>query len=101
MPRSWRRIMDSEIDIAPALPALGQSLKGGCHCGNISIEMTLTQTAASYIPRACDCDFCRKHSAAYVSDPKGSLSIKVKDNDALGAYRQGEQRSRVSHLPEL
>ena len=65
------------------------TLSGGCHCGNIRIELELTRAPESYNPRACDCDFCTKHSAAYVSEPKGSLAIRVKDAGKIGRYRQG------------
>ena len=40
-------------------------------------------------PRACDCSFCQKHGAAYVSDPAGRLCISVETADALRRYRQG------------
>eukprot|EP01040_Poterioochromonas_malhamensis_P009608 gene9608-10432_t len=66
--------------------ALNQKIIGGCYCKNISLVMTLPP--AEYQARACDCEFCRKHSAAYVSDPKGSLEIKVKETSALGRFRQ-------------
>jgi len=62
---------------------------GGCDCGNLSVEMELSEPSDSYRPRACDCRFCRKHAAAYVSDPKGSLRIKVRETELLGRYRQG------------
>jgi hypothetical protein len=62
---------------------------GGCDCGNLSVEMELSEPFDSYRPRACDCSFCRKHAAAYVSDPKGSLLIKVRQTELLGRYRQG------------
>lgn len=65
------------------------SLRGGCHCGAIRVELELTREPATYTPRACDCDYCRKHSAAYVSDPGGRLHIEVRDQAALGRYRQG------------
>jgi hypothetical protein len=65
------------------------SLRGGCHCGNLRIEMTLSREARSYQPRACDCDFCRMHGAAYVSDPLGSLVVRIKDDSHRGSYRQG------------
>ena len=65
------------------------SLKGGCHCGNLRIEMTLSRDARSYQPRACDCDFCRMHGAAYVSDPEGSLFVRIKATPDRGSYRQG------------
>ena len=41
------------------------------------------------VPRACDCSFCRKHGAAYVSDPAGQLSVTLQSSDALRRYRQG------------
>ncbi len=64
---------------------------GGCHCGNIALEMEITGKPDSYNPRACDCDFCRKHAASYVSDPHGKLVILVKNEANLGKYRQGSE----------
>jgi hypothetical protein len=64
-------------------------LSGGCHCGNIRIELTLTRSAGSYNPRACDCDFCRKHRAAYLSDPQGSLLIRIRNEADTSRYAQG------------
>jgi hypothetical protein len=62
---------------------------GGCHCENIRVEIDLTREPGTYNPRACDCDFCQKHGAAYVSDVHGSLVIRIKDQRAGGRYRQG------------
>jgi hypothetical protein len=64
-------------------------LKGGCHCGNILVEIELARPPSEYSPRACDCNFCRKHGASYVSDPQGSLLIRIKDRRESGRYRQG------------
>jgi hypothetical protein len=64
-------------------------VSGGCHCGNVRVDMQLTEESGSYHPRACDCDFCRKHGAAYVSDPQGSLGIRIQDARDLRSYRQG------------
>jgi hypothetical protein len=64
-------------------------LNGGCYCGNIVVVMELARPPGAYEPRACDCDFCRKHGAAYVSDARGSLSINVLDKHRLQRYRQG------------
>lgn len=64
-------------------------VNGGCHCGNIVAELGLPHAPDTYNPRACDCDFCRKHCASYVSDPKGSLLIRIKDEQNAGRYRQG------------
>jgi hypothetical protein len=64
-------------------------LRGGCHCGNVALEVQLSRAVDSYRPRVCDCEFCRKHGAAYVSDPDGALLLRVRDAARLGSYRQG------------
>lgn len=64
-------------------------VSGGCHCGNILVNLQLANEPASYRPRACDCDFCRKHGAAYISDPRGLLRLQVSDPQQRGTYRQG------------
>jgi hypothetical protein len=64
-------------------------LNGGCHCYNIHVEVELPHAPSTYKPRACDCDFCRKHGATYISDPQGAVCLQVKDVHQLGRYRQG------------
>ena len=63
------------------------STKGSCHCGNIEFQLQLTQAIETYTARACQCSFCRKHNATYISDPQGSLSIQVKQKSELSRYR--------------
>lgn len=50
--------------------------------------MTATWSPHAIAPRACDCDFCQRHGAAWVSDPRGALQIRAGDA-ALLRYRQG------------
>ena len=69
------------------------TLSGGCHCGNIHIDMALTKASAEYSPRACDCDFCRKHGASYISDPQGTLRMTVRNFADFGRYKQGSGAS--------
>jgi hypothetical protein len=64
-------------------------LSGGCHCGNIAVTVELARDAGAYHPRACDCDFCRKHGAAWVSDPQGSLLIQLRAERDASRYAQG------------
>ena len=66
-------------------------VSGACHCGNIHLHLELSQPPGDYSPRACDCDFCRKHGAAYLSDPHGRLQIEVCDTACMGKYRHGSQ----------
>jgi hypothetical protein len=70
-------------------------LSGGCHCGNIAVELELPRSPATYHPRACDCEFCRKHGAAYVSDPKGALRIRIRDERDAGRYTQGSGMAKL------
>lgn len=62
---------------------------GGCHCGNIKFEMEIALEPSSYNPRACDCEFCSKHGAMYISDKNGKLIISVKNETNLSKYQQG------------
>ena len=69
--------------------------RGGCYCGNIRIVASFSQYLSSYEPRACDCDFCRKHGAAYVSDPQGSLSVEIGNDLEVNRFRQGSNTAEM------
>ena len=69
-------------------------LQGACHCGKVRFEFRTTMSPAEFTPRACDCSFCLKHGASYLSDPDGSVSIQAKGSDAIGEYRQGSGGAR-------
>jgi hypothetical protein len=62
---------------------------GGCYCGNISFEIETSKSITEYQPRACDCDFCTKHGAAYLSDKSGHFKVRVRSESDLGRYKQG------------
>ena len=64
-------------------------LEGGCHCGNISVLYRTGVAPEEAVPRACQCDFCRKHTTSAVSDPDGDLTISVRDGDLLNRYQFG------------
>jgi hypothetical protein len=62
-------------------------LRGGCHCGNITVgfETALDPTTLSL--RACQCSFCRRHGGVTTSGPAGRLVIKVRQAAHLQKYR--------------
>jgi len=66
-------------------------LSGSCHCGNLSFEMQITDEPVSYATRSCDCEFCCKHGASYLSDKDGKLTISIIDQSNLQKYRQGSK----------
>jgi hypothetical protein len=67
------------------------TVTGGCYCGNVLLHIRLPRPPKAYNPRACDCGFCRKHGAAYISDRSGSLEIAIGTATDRGSYRQGSE----------
>ncbi|MFZ5844514.1 MAG: aldehyde-activating protein [Pseudomonadota bacterium] len=67
------------------------TLTGSCYCGNLQLAIGLSQSPADYQPRACDCEFCCKHGAAWLSDPDGVLTITVRDDARLRRLKQGDE----------
>lgn len=68
---------------------------GGCYCGNIRVVASFSQEFAAYNPRACDCDFCMRHGAAYVSDPLGSLALHIGNDLEVNRFRQGSNTAEM------
>lgn len=68
---------------------IAPTLRGGCHCGRLRVAYSTAIDPSTVEPRACDCSFCEKHGAAYVSDASGQLSITVAEPRDLRRYRQG------------
>ena len=66
------------------------ALRGGCHCGAIGVEIETPWAPAEFSPRACDCSFCTRHGAAWVSDARGRLAIRFEPAQ-LQRYRQGDE----------
>lgn len=56
-------------------------------------QADLRNNAGHYTPRACDCSFCVKHGAAYLSDAQGRLTIRAENLDSLRHYRQGSRNA--------
>lgn len=66
----------------------GSTHTGGCHCGALHWRFQSGLDLTALAPRACDCDFCQRHAAAWVSDAGGELHIEA-DGARLQRYRQG------------
>lgn len=76
------------------LTTQAMTMRGSCHCGRLRVEFSTGQDPASIVPRACDCSFCQKHGATYISDPAGRLSVIESEPDATREYRQGSNAAR-------
>lgn len=66
-----------------------ETLSGGCHCRNITVEFETTRSPEDTEPRACQCSFCRQHQSRAISDPAGRLDIRVQNSDLLSRYQFG------------
>ena len=69
-------------------------LQGSCHCGRIAFSFSSSISPEKFTPRACDCSFCQRHGALYISDPDGSLVLDIKEAAALGEYQFGHKLAK-------
>ncbi len=82
---------DREQSAVQAMADSMPTVTGGCYCANVLLKIRLARAPEAYNPRACDCGFCRKHGAAYISDDSGSLGIEIGTAGDRGSYRQGSE----------
>lgn len=64
-------------------------LRGGCQCGALELEVRTELAISDFAVRACQCPFCRLHGALSASDPKGVVTFRAREPDALVRYRFG------------
>jgi len=71
-----------------------RTYRGSCHCGRLKLAFSTCLPAAGFSPRVCDCSFCRKHGAAYISDREGGLSLHENEAGSRREYRQGSETAQ-------
>jgi hypothetical protein len=69
-------------------------INGGCHCGNITFTLTWEPDPLEIPARACCCSFCSKHGGVWTSNPKGSLSVSVKEPALVSRYEFGTRTAK-------
>ena len=65
--------------------------EGGCHCGNLHVDLRLTRPPEENAVRSCACSFCRSHATRTVSDPAGQVDIRANDWLLVERYRFGSR----------
>jgi hypothetical protein len=65
--------------------------RGGCHCGNLCLQLCLSKAPGDARLRACGCSFCRAHNTRTTSDPHGSVEIWAADWSLVELYRFGSR----------
>jgi hypothetical protein len=64
---------------------------GGCHCGNISVQLHLSLAPEQMPLRSCSCAFCRAHGTRTLSDRDGLADITAADWSLVEKYRFGSR----------
>lgn len=62
---------------------------GGCHCGNIGVQLRLSRSPEQMPLRSCACSFCRAHGTRTLSDRDGEATITAADWSLVERYRFG------------
>ena len=64
---------------------------GSCHCGSIGFSYRTNQPPMAWSVRACQCNFCRVHSALTTSDPAGAVEFHEYQAGSLQRYQFGQR----------
>jgi len=59
---------------------------GSCHCGAVTVTLTLDKKPEEMRVGRCDCSFCRRHGARTMGDPAGAVEFRAAPG-ALTRYR--------------
>lgn len=70
------------------------AITGHCDCNNISIRWHCIDH--SLVPRACQCDYCSSHRAAYVSKSASRVEINIQQPQYHRSIQHGSH-SAVFH----
>ena len=62
-----------------------QTLRGSCHCGNVSYSLTWPGVA-QISARRCGCTFCTKHGGIWTSNPSGALVVRLAQAAQVSRY---------------
>lgn len=65
------------------------SYRGSCHCGAISVALSLSRPASDMRVRACQCGFCRPRGTRTIADAAGTVLISARSPDPIIRYRFG------------
>lgn len=65
------------------------TIPGGCHCGNLTLEMESDRALEDIPLRTCGCSFCVAQGAVYTSDPEGFVRFRARDPARVSRYRFG------------
>jgi len=61
------------------------TIRGKCHCGNITFELVWEPDPTEIAARACTCTLCTKHGGVWTAPPAAGRRVVVRDRAALAS----------------
>ena len=68
------------------------TMSGRCDCGNI--EITWHVETSSFVPRACQCEYCASKAAAYVTKPGSKIEVAIQSNKRHKVVQHGSNTAK-------
>jgi hypothetical protein len=65
------------------------SLTGGCHCGNIRLDLAGVPEGAVLAVRECGCSFCQKHGGLWMAPAGTRLTVAIAQPAEVARYAFG------------
>jgi len=72
-------------------PTTHRLIRASCHCGNIHVAFERPASGEKIPARACGCNMCTKHGAAWTSHPDGRFTLRIADAAQAARYRFGSK----------
>jgi hypothetical protein len=52
-----------------------KDIRGTCNCGQWQVSVRVNKSAGDLNPRICDCEYCKAHPSALISDPSMEIDF--------------------------
>lgn len=62
------------------------TIRGGCHCGNVTYDLAWVGDTTTIDARRCGCTFCVKHGGVWTSNPPGALRVRLANAALVSRY---------------
>ena len=69
-------------------------IRGACHCGNITFDLTWEPEPTTIAARACDCTFCTKHGGVWTANAASTLTVAIAQPEHVSRYEHGTRTAQ-------
>lgn len=72
---------------------------GSCKCKKWKISVSIAEPLGNLNPRVCDCDYCKLHPSAVISDPRMTIEL-LSDSGSLIVNKNGDALASFYHCKD-